>query len=97
MNFSCASPKTGRTEVLIIGAGPIGLALVAELCYRKVNCTLVEKRLTTTDLPKSFNLTFCSMEYFHCLGISERLSATKFYLHDIPIAMSDVTSVFNKR
>ena len=63
-------------EVLIIGAGPVGLTLAAELSYRKVNCTLVEKRLTTTDLPKSFNLTFCSMEYFRRLGISERLSVT---------------------
>ena len=71
----CGS-QNGRTEVLIIGAGPVGLALVAELCYRKVNCTLVEKHLTTTDLPKSFNLTFCSMEYFRRLGISEWLSAT---------------------
>ena len=96
VNLSRASPKMADPEVLIIGAGPVGLTLAAELSYRKVNCTLVEKRLTTTDLPKSFNLTVRSMEHFRRLGLSEAIRS-KSYPPDVPIALSGVTSVFNKR
>ena len=83
-------------EVLIIGAGPVGLTLAAELSYRKVKCTIVEKSLKTTELPKSFNLTVRSMEHFRRLGLSEAIRKVS-YPADVPMAITGVTSVFNRR
>ena len=88
--------KMADPEVLIIGAGPVGLTLAAELSYRKVKCTIVEKSLKTTELPKSFNLTVRSMEHFRRLGLSEAIR-NKSYPPDIPVTVTGVTSVFNRR
>lgn len=83
-------------EVLIVGGGPVGLTLAAELSYRKVNCILVEKSLNTTELPKSFNLTVRSMEHYRRLGLSEAIRS-KSFPPDIPLALTGATSVFNRR
>ena len=34
---------TEHTPVLIVGAGPVGLALAGDLGWRGVPCTLIEK------------------------------------------------------
>ena len=40
------------TEVLIVGAGPVGLTLALDLGQRGVRCTLVERNETSIQLPK---------------------------------------------
>src|SRR5215470_9598302 len=44
--------KSAHTPVLIVGAGPVGLALAGELGWRGVPCTLIEKTDGAIEQPK---------------------------------------------
>ena len=85
-----------QTDVIIIGGGPIGLALAAELSYRNVKCILVERKTVTTKLPKMFNITVRAMEHFRRLGISDKIRE-KSFPPDSPMTFSVRTSVVNDR
>ena len=42
-----------ETDVLVVGGGPVGLAMAAELSHRGIKTILVEKKPTTSDLAKA--------------------------------------------
>ncbi|GAA3930923.1 FAD-dependent monooxygenase [Microbacterium soli] len=60
------------THVLIVGAGPIGLALATDLGSRGVDCRVVE-RLESLDVsdPKIMHVSVRTMEFCRRLGISQ--------------------------
>ena len=41
-----------RTPVLIVGAGPVGLALAGELGWRGIACTLIERTDGAIEQPR---------------------------------------------
>ena len=41
-----------QSEVLIVGAGPVGLTLAVDLGQKGVRCTLVERKQAHEFLPK---------------------------------------------
>ena len=43
---------TTDTPVVIVGAGPIGLALAGDLGWRGISCTLIERGDGAVDHPK---------------------------------------------
>ncbi len=60
-------------QVLIIGAGPVGLTLALDLGRRGVRCTLIERNRTTIQLPKMERCNARTMEIYRRLGISEKV------------------------
>ena len=84
------------TEVVIAGGGPVGLALANELAFRKVKCILVEKKASTTTLPKAFNITVRTMEHFRRLGVSEAIRDVS-YPRDVPVCFTMYGSVMDRR
>jgi 2-polyprenyl-6-methoxyphenol hydroxylase-like FAD-dependent oxidoreductase len=64
-----------ETPVLIIGGGPVGLTLAAELGWRGNACMLVEERTEPTKHPKATLLGARSMEYFRRWGITDTIYA----------------------
>ena len=41
-----------QTDVLVVGAGPVGLTLALDLGRRGVNCLLIEQKAAPEFLPK---------------------------------------------
>jgi 2-polyprenyl-6-methoxyphenol hydroxylase-like FAD-dependent oxidoreductase len=64
-----------ETEVLIVGAGPVGLTLAVDLGQRGVRCTLVERKDAPQFLPKMERCNARTMEIFRRMGIVEQVRA----------------------
>jgi 2-polyprenyl-6-methoxyphenol hydroxylase-like FAD-dependent oxidoreductase len=60
---------TVRTPVLIVGGGPVGLALAGELGWRGVPCTLIEKFDGSIEQPKMDLVGIRTMEFCRRWGI----------------------------
>jgi 2-polyprenyl-6-methoxyphenol hydroxylase-like FAD-dependent oxidoreductase len=66
---------TDQTQVLIVGAGPVGLTLALDLGQRGVRCTLVERNATSIQLPKMERCNGRTMEIYRRLAIAEAVRA----------------------
>jgi 2-polyprenyl-6-methoxyphenol hydroxylase-like FAD-dependent oxidoreductase len=62
-------------QVLVVGAGPVGLTLAIDLAQRGVDVLLVEKNATSIQLPKMERCNARTMEIFRRLGIADRVRA----------------------
>jgi 2-polyprenyl-6-methoxyphenol hydroxylase-like FAD-dependent oxidoreductase len=60
-----------RTPVLIVGAGPVGLALAGELGWRGIACTLIEKTDGAIEQPKMDIVGPRTMEFCRRWGIAD--------------------------
>ena len=76
---------TLNTEVLIVGGGPVGMSLAADLNYRGVKCILVEKKIGTTRIPKASLVNVRSMEHFRRLEIAGLLKEKTTFPGDVPV------------
>ena len=57
------------TQVLIVGAGPVGLTLAIDLGKRGIRCTLIEKNDAPLGYPKMERCNPRTMEIFRRLGL----------------------------
>ena len=70
--MNSAKPSFVRTTpVLIVGSGPIGLALAADLGHRGVPCTLVEQSSERIGPAKMILVSVRSMEFCRRLGVAD--------------------------
>ena len=60
-------------QVLIVGAGPVGLTLALDLAQRGVRCTLIERNETSIQLPKMERCNARTMEIYRRLGVAEKI------------------------
>ena len=63
------------TQVLIVGAGPVGLTLAIDLGQRGINCTLIEKKDKPAFLPKMERVNARTMEIYRRMGLAKKLRA----------------------
>lgn len=66
-----------RYQVVIVGGGPVGVALAIDLGQRGISCALVESRTTGHRIPKGQNLTQRTLEHFYFWGIVDELRAAR--------------------
>jgi len=75
----------GRRQVVIVGGGPVGVALAVDLGLRGITCTLVEARTELARIPKGQNLTQRTLEHFQFWGIVDELRASRIMPPGYPI------------
>jgi 2-polyprenyl-6-methoxyphenol hydroxylase-like FAD-dependent oxidoreductase len=63
------------SEVLIVGAGPIGLTLAIDLGKRGVRCTLIEQKARPAFLPKMERINARTMEIYRRMGLAQQIRA----------------------
>jgi 4-hydroxyisophthalate hydroxylase len=66
-----------KHQVIIVGGGPVGVALAVELGLRGITCALVESRTELGRIPKGQNLTQRTLEHFQFWGIVDELRAAR--------------------
>jgi 2-polyprenyl-6-methoxyphenol hydroxylase and related FAD-dependent oxidoreductases len=81
-----------KTAVLIIGGGPVGLALAVELGWRGIACTLVEQTDGTISTPKMNEVNVRTMEFCRRWGIAEAVQNCPFPA-DYPVDVVFVTNL----
>lgn len=67
--------EQANTEVLIVGAGPVGLTLAVELGQKGVRCILIERKEAPEFLPKMERCNARSMEIFRRMGLAAKIRA----------------------
>src|SRR6266581_4955799 len=76
-----AITHTSETDVLVIGAGPVGLMLACELSRRDIACRILD---TVSDFPQTSRATFLqprSMEVLDSLGVVDQIVARGMPVH----------------
>jgi 2-polyprenyl-6-methoxyphenol hydroxylase-like FAD-dependent oxidoreductase len=88
----------GRSQVVIVGGGPVGAALAVELGQRGISCALVERRREPQRIPKGQNLTQRSVEHFYFWGVADKLRAARLLPPSYPmsgiVAYRDLSSEY---
>jgi 2-polyprenyl-6-methoxyphenol hydroxylase-like FAD-dependent oxidoreductase len=79
--------KDTEADVLIVGAGPVGLTLAIDLAWRGIDVTVVETRArAAAPEPKCNHVAARTMEIFRRLGVAEKVRNAGLpadYPHDI--------------
>jgi 2-polyprenyl-6-methoxyphenol hydroxylase-like FAD-dependent oxidoreductase len=64
-----------ETQVLIVGAGPVGLTLAIDLGKRGIRCVLIEQKAEPAFLPKMERCNARTMEMFQRIGMAAAIRA----------------------
>ena len=81
-------------EVIVVGGGPVGLAIASVLDYYGVQVTLIEKKASTSFLAKAVFLSGRTLEHFRRIGLEEAVLSAA-YPRDMPVMLRVCTSVLN--
>jgi 2-polyprenyl-6-methoxyphenol hydroxylase-like FAD-dependent oxidoreductase len=80
------------TQVLIVGAGPVGLTLAIDLGRRGVRCILLEQKDAPQFLPKMERCNARTMEIYRRMGLAQKIRDAGFP-RDAPMDVFIVTSL----
>src|SRR5215813_6426472 len=84
--------RTMDYEVLVVGAGPVGLTLAIDLGQRGVQCLLIEQKAAPAKLPKMERCNARTMEIYRRMGIAEQVRRAGLPAH-CPMDVFIVTSL----
>src|SRR3982750_4239697 len=64
-----------QTDVLIVGAGPTGLALACQLARYGVDFTIIDQKPGTTEFSKAIGVQARTLEIYEQIGLADKLLA----------------------
>jgi 2-polyprenyl-6-methoxyphenol hydroxylase-like FAD-dependent oxidoreductase len=76
---------TQGEAVLVVGAGPTGLTMAAELVLHGVQCRIIDKAAAASDKSKALAIHARTLEVLESLGIADQLIAQGHKLHGMRI------------
>ncbi len=91
-----ANSEPIQTDVLIVGAGPVGLSVAIELGLRGIAVTLVEQRLRTGAQPRAKTTNARSMQHLRRWGVADALRAAAPLPYDYPTDIVFSTTLFGR-
>ena len=65
--------KMPKTDVLIVGAGPTGLALTCQLVRYGIDFVIIDKKETTTPHSKAIGVQARTLEIYEQIGLADKL------------------------
>ena len=80
----CGQRSVSDTQVLIVGAGPVGLTLAIDLGRRGMRCILIEQKEAPQFLPKMERCNARTMEIYRRIGLAEKIRDAGFP-RDVPM------------
>ncbi|WP_419961818.1 FAD-dependent monooxygenase [Psychrobacillus sp. BM2] len=81
-----------KTQVVIVGGGPVGLSAAMELGIRGIECIVLEPRKEVSKLrPRAKTVSVRSMEHFRRWGIAEKIREAAL----LPVSWSQEVSFCN--
>jgi 2-polyprenyl-6-methoxyphenol hydroxylase-like FAD-dependent oxidoreductase len=101
--------ETSSFDVIVAGAGPVGLTLTIDLGRRGIRCLIIERHPSTLPWPKMDRSNARTMEFYRRIGIADRVRALGYppdnpmdvflttRLSDPPIAVLRYPSVAERR
>lgn len=85
-----------ETDVVVVGAGPIGLALATELGHRGIDCVVVEERERARVAPRAKLLNVRSMEHMRRWGLADEIRESSPLDAEYSTDVAFVTSVLGR-
>lgn len=79
------STDQSLSDVIIVGGGPVGMALAIDLAQRGVTCTVLERHESVGRIPKGQSLMQRSLEHFYFWGCVDELRAARVLPKGYPI------------
>jgi 4-hydroxyisophthalate hydroxylase len=80
-----SEPRRISASVVIVGGGPVGLALAVTLGKAGISCVLVERQTEPAAIPRGQNLTARSLEHFYYWDCADELRAARLLPPGFPI------------
>jgi 2-polyprenyl-6-methoxyphenol hydroxylase-like FAD-dependent oxidoreductase len=68
-------PAKSATDVLIVGAGPVGLAMACELFRHGVRCRIIDRAAAPIQTSRALNVQARTLEVFESMGVAEQIIA----------------------
>src|SRR5215216_7956137 len=78
-----------RTEVLVVGAGPVGLAVAASLAGHGHEVTVVDRQVTGAHTSRAAVVHARTLEMLERIGVSERLAGLGIKAREFSIRDGD--------
>ncbi len=88
--------EANQTQVLVVGAGPVGLALAIELGLRGVDVIIVEQRSRTGAQPRAKTTNVRTMQHMRRWGLAQALRAAAPLPYDYPTDVVFSTTLFGR-
>jgi phenol 2-monooxygenase len=86
-NVAPLAPREGRADrvdVLIVGCGPAGLTLAAQLCtFPEISVKIIDQKMGPLEIGQADGIACRSMEMFQAFGIADRVAREAYWVNEV--------------